>query len=83
MTLICCWSLQFNLFSFSVLLFYPLVLHTDGGTCGQKHRRTDSDVITLTKISRIDGYYCFLTHGAPRGCSTIGFVSGAETLHPE
>ena len=37
MTLICCWPLQFNLFSFSFLLFYPLVLHTDGGTYGQKH----------------------------------------------
>ena len=59
MTLICCWSLQFNLFSFSVLLFYPLVLHTDGDTYGQKHRRTHSDVITLTKISRIDGLLLF------------------------
>ena len=51
-------------------------------TYGRSYGRRDSDVISKTKISRIDGLPYFLTHGARASSATRKILEGG-TKYPQ
>ena len=55
----------------SVVLFLPLLSHSHWFSRGAAYVRTDTDVITKPKISRIDGLLYFLSHGGGARSSTM------------